>query len=501
MRKQKITGKLLITVLVLMSVLVPGGRILSAGPPAGLTAVQEMMKSPAVLPLTTADSSYGRTVTEDTYEPSTLLWQVGEQDNSSAEFTVFQDVYSENITLPANPMSWNTLSKGMKADHNGTMNLTFNLTGVPLYGVEFSFKVIDASTAIPQLAVFANGSFSGLIQITGLNDGETPLTRTWKQTYKLYIPKEQLKIGQNELKLTVDRGLYADPQSPGYDGDRYLWFEWDYFRLDALEEQAAEPIHGRYIHLGSTIAASTFRYDENAIRHLAPMTKWLGIAYSGNWMRTSFWSDTSAGWDPLGRTYLETLRDLNLEPMANIIGGNWKSNTELAAGTISSALRSYYAGFVSKFGDLYQYAETGNEPGLFGWAQKAVLALHELMDEERQTNSQPYLKIVAPGWAYWPYNGTPDGWERDASQREAIEALSDVTNGHSYGGTGVQPLPGGSLYENLRVYSEADEGFGKEMAMSETGSNDNHSDNTKYGTYAYRFASAFDRELRGISAM
>ncbi|NOU78150.1 hypothetical protein GC101_04575 [Paenibacillus sp. LMG 31459] len=497
MRKQKITGKLLITVLVLMSVLAPGGRILSAGPPAGLTAVQEMMKSPAVLPLTTADSSYGRTVTEDTYEPSTLLWQVGEQDNSSAEFTVFQDVYSENITLPANPMSWNTLSKGMKADHNGTMNLTFNLTGVPLYGVEFSFKVIDASTAIPQLAVFANGSFSGLIQITGLNDGETPLTRTWKQTYKLYIPKEQLKIGQNELKLTVDRGLYADSQSPGYDGDRYLWFEWDYFRLDALEEQAAEPIHGRYIHLGSTIAASTFRYDENAIRHLAPMTKWLGIAYSGNWMRTSFWSDTSAGWDPLGRTYLETLRDLNLEPMANIIGGNWKSNTELAAGTISSALRSYYAGFVSKFGDLYQYAETGNEPGLFGWAQKAVLALHELMDEERQTNSQPYLKIVAPGWAYWPYNGTPDGWERDASQREAIEALSDVTNGHSYGGTGVQPLPGGSLYENLRVYSEADEGFGKEMAMSETGSNDNHSDNTKYGTYAYRFASAFDRELRG----
>lgn len=205
MRKQKITGKLLITVLVLMSVLAPGGRILSAGPPAALTAVQEM-KSPAVLSLPAAESSYDRTVTEDTYQPPTLLWQVGEQDNSSAEFTVFQDVYSENITLPANPMSWNTLSKGMKADHNGTMNLTFNLTEIPLYGVEFSFKVIDASTAIPQLAVFANGSFSGLIQITGLNDGETPLTRTWKQTYKLYIPKEQLKIGQNELKLTVDRG-------------------------------------------------------------------------------------------------------------------------------------------------------------------------------------------------------------------------------------------------------------------------------------------------------
>lgn len=108
----------------------------------------------------------------------------------------------------------------------------------------------------------------------------------------------------------MDRGLYADPLSPGYDGDKYLWFEWDYFRLKALEEPATEPIHGRYVHLGSTIAASTFRYDEHAIRHLAPMAKWLGIAYSGNWMRTSFWSDTSTGWDPQGRKYLETLRDL-----------------------------------------------------------------------------------------------------------------------------------------------------------------------------------------------
>ncbi|WP_339252959.1 carbohydrate-binding domain-containing protein [Paenibacillus sp. FSL P2-0136] len=483
MRIQRITGKLLIAALVWMSASLPGVQISSAEMPPAQAVVEENINN--------------STVTEDTYQPSPLLWQIGEQDNSSAEFTVYQDVYSENITLPVNPLNWNTISRGMKLDRNAAMELSFNLTEVPLYGVEFSFKVLDASTAIPQLAVFTNGSFSGLIQITGLNDGETPLTNTWIETYRLYIPSEQLKTGSNELKLTVDRGLYADPQSPGYDGDKYLWFEWDYLRLAALEERATEPIHGRYVHLGSTIAASTFRYDEHAIRHLAPMAKWLGIAYSGNWMRTSFWSDTSAGWDPQGRKYLETLRDLNLAPMVNIIGGNWKTNSELAAGTISSALRSYYSGFVSKFGDLYQYVETGNEPGLFGWAQKAVLALHEMMDEERQTNSQPYLKIVAPGWAYWPYNGTPDGWERDAAQRAPIEALSDVTNGHSYGGTGVQPLPGGSLYENLRVYSDSEEGFGKEMAMSETGSNDNHSDNTKYGTYAYRFASAFDRELRG----
>ncbi|MHA6533115.1 polysaccharide lyase family protein [Paenibacillus sp. BAC0078] len=498
MRIQRSTSVLLTLVLVVMSCLMPTERIVSADPP-GAAVVKEIAPS-AEAPEQVSSLVYGETplpsVTTATYEPAGVIWQVGEPDNSSAEFTVFNNVYS-NLSLPMPSDSWNTVSKGMKASVNGSVYLSFDLEAVPQYGAEFSIKVIDASTAIPQLAVFTNGLMSGLLQITGLNNGEVSLERTWRQTYRLYIPKEQLHVGENQLQLVVDRGLYADPESPGYDGDQYLWFEWDYFKLEALNHQAEEPIHGRYVHLGTTLAASTFKYDENAIRHLAPMTKWMGIAYSGNWMRTSFWSDTSAGWDPQGRNYLATLRDLNLEPMMNIIGGNWKSNADLVNGTVSAALRSNYAAFVSKFGDLYQYAETGNEPGLFGWSQKSILAIHELMAEERQTNSQSYLKIVAPGWAYWPYNGIPDGWERDAAQREEIEALSDITNGHSYGGTGVQPLPGGSLYENLRVYGGADEGFGKKMAMSETGSNDNHSDNTKYGTYAYRFASAFDRELRG----
>ncbi|ASA25209.1 hypothetical protein B9T62_33440 [Paenibacillus donghaensis] len=437
------------------------------------------------------------TATAATYAPLSLLWQAGVADNSPAEFSVAQNVYGGNISMPVLSGDWSLLPTGMKADTNRAINLSFVLEELPADGVQFSFKVLDASTAIPQLAIFTNGAMSGLLQITGLNNGETVLQQTWKETYRLYIPKEQLLPGANVLQLRVERGLYADAEAPGYDGDRHLWFEWDYFRLEALETAAEEPIHGRYVHLGSTIASSTFRYDENAIRHLAPMTKWMGIAYSGNWMRASFWSDTKAGWDPLGREYLGALRELNLEPMVNIIGGNWKNEALLVNGTISPALRSYYRDFVAKFGDLYQYAETGNEPGLFGWAQTSVLALHQLFGEERLTNAQPYLTIVAPGWAYWPYNGTPDGWERDAEQRRPIEQLSEITNGHSYGGTGVQPLPGGSLYENLRVYSGAEEGFGKEMAMSETGSNDNHSDNTKYGTYAYRFASAFDRELRG----
>lgn len=501
MRIQKGTALLLILLLVLMSFLTPAARLVSAAPQDGIVTELEI-DTPAdnEIPLTSTASPpiTASTVTGVTYEPPmSLLWQVGNADNSSDEFTVFESVYNKSLQVnPASPQ-WSKIPKGIKADANGFMNLSFSLGQIPANGVQFSLKVIDASTAIPQLAVFTNGLMSGLIQITGLNDDERTLTNTWKQTYKLYIPKEQLKTGRNSIRLTVERGLYADPQAPGYDGDKYLWFEWDYFKLESLNAPAAEPLHGRYVHLGSSIVASTFNYNENAIRHVAPLAKWMGVAYSGNWMRTAFWSDTSANWDPQGRNYLSTLRDLNLEPMVNIIGGNWRDNADLRNGIIPASLRTYYANFVSKYGDLYQYVETGNEPGLFGWAQKAVLATHQLMIGERATNNQPYLKIVAPGWAYWPYNGTPDGWERDAEQRRPIEELSDLTNGHSYGGTGVQPFPGGSLYENLRVYNQSDEGFGKEMAMSETGTNDNHSDNTKYGTFAYRFASAFDREMRG----
>ncbi|WP_223067624.1 polysaccharide lyase family protein [Paenibacillus caui] len=429
--------------------------------------------------------------------PLTLLWQVGTPDNSSAEFKDFNAGGAESVSVPVERDRLSSISKGMKADANGTMQISYTLHKVPEYGVQFSFKVMDASTAIPQVAVFSNGQMSGLIQVTGLNNGEAVLAQTWKQTYKLYIPKEQLKAGKNELQLTLDRGLYADPKAEGYDGDKHLWFEWDHFKLEALKAPAAEPIHGRYIHLGSTIVYKSFKYDDNTIRHLEPMAKWMGIAYSGNWMRTAFWSDTRPEWEPQGRNYLLALRDLNLQPMVGFLGGNWKKDPDLNQGIISEQLLSYYRSFVSRFGDLYQYVEVNNEPGLFGWSQKAVLAAAQMLADERKTNQQPDLKIVAPGWAYWPYNGTPDGWERDAEQRRPIEAIADITNGHSYGGTGVQPLPGASLYENLRVYSGQDEGFGKEMAMSEVGANDNHADNTKYGTYAFRFASAFDRELRG----
>jgi hypothetical protein len=108
---------------------------------------------------------------------------------------------------------------------------------------------------------------SGLIQIAGLNGNG--LTYKFKETYRLYIPREFLKTGVNELRLEVDRGLFAETS-----GDQYHWWEWDHLTLKALGEKAREPLHGRYIHIGNDFREDPY-FDA---RSAYLLTKWSGIA-------------------------------------------------------------------------------------------------------------------------------------------------------------------------------------------------------------------------------
>ncbi|WP_256758770.1 polysaccharide lyase family protein [Cohnella sp. WQ 127256] len=428
-------------------------------------------------------------------EAASLLWRIGKEDMNSAEFRDYAPS-EETVTIPsdwASRTDWSAFSKGMKADKNGTMNVNFNLSEVPEHGLRLSYKILDAYKSTPQMDVFMNGILTGLVQIAGINgsgaldNGGDPLA--YKQDYKVYIPRELLHAGENTLKLKVDRGLYANNT-----GDQYLWYQWDYVKMEQLNEPAVEPLNGRYVHLGTNLG-NLFSFGNDQTRLLPQLTEWLGIAYSGNWMRVPFWTDTKSQWWDEGRDYLLTLRDLNLAPMMDIFGGDLKNDTALQQGTITQGVRDTYRQFVSRYGDLFQYLELQNEPGLFGWHQKSVVALGQMLQQERMTQ-QPNLKIIAPGWAYWPTNGSPAGWERDPEMRREIEDLSDMTNGHSYGGTGVSSPRGSSLAETLLTYSETNGVIPKEMVMSETGGNDHHVDGSQYGTTAYRFASAFDREMR-----
>ncbi len=434
-----------------------------------------------------SDKAYSINISTPPVVPGTLIWRLGIDDQSAGELTAeYGTVDVDSLTVPADwetRSDWSIVRKGLKLDQNGTLVLSYSLSEVPGFGAEFRFRVLDAHRVIPQLNVFSNETLAGLIQIAGLQGSNVSLK--YKETYRLYIPKELLQVGENTLRLSLDNGLFANDQ-----GDAFHRFEWDYLALEALGAPANEPIHGRYITLGNDFRAN----DQNIKARTAfLLSKWSGIAYSGNWMRVGITIEESSLTESR-RAYLEALKQLNLNTMPIVFTTNFINN-EAGDGSVSSNGIKRFQDYLTNYGDLITAIEISNEPGLFNTPQVGNLALTQLAVDERPTYA-PHMKIVAPGWAYWPTNGTPNGWARDPNQRRPIELLCDFTNGHSYTTSGTQGI-GGSLAETLRVYdSYTGDGFPKPMAMSETGGNDNASDNDAYGTSENRFAAVFDREMR-----
>ena len=159
--------------------------------------------------------------------PNVTLWQLGTANDASAEFANYQQANPEAVTVPADwatRTDWTLLSKGMRASMNPTMTLSFTLPRVPKNGVLFSFKLLNAQKNGEELAVFSNGVMAGLIQLWGSADTGCPYP--WRKTYQLYIPKEMLQTGSNELRFDAPRPIWADEKS-----DPLIWWEWDYLKL------------------------------------------------------------------------------------------------------------------------------------------------------------------------------------------------------------------------------------------------------------------------------
>jgi chitodextrinase len=432
-----------------------------------------------------ANAAYSIAVRPPQVIPGETVWRIGKEDHSSAEFSNYPATsLSQVFTVSPDwetRSDWTAVSKGLKADKNREMVISYEIDSVPAFGVELSFRVLDAYQSTPQMAVFSNGTFAGLIQIAGLNGNG--MSYKFKETYKLYIPKEFLKKGTNELRLATERGLYATAS-----GDSYLWWEWDYVTLQALGAKATDPLHGRYVHLGNAFPNGTY----GAIQ-MNTLAKWQGMAYSGNWMRSD--GHVGQGLNEGVRENLSVIKQLNMTAMPLAFWGDYVRSSDVMAGNISQSRRDQFRNYLRNFGDLLNALELENEPGLFGSSQVGVQAIAKMVKEELPVYG-PHLKSIAPGWAYWPSKGVPDGWERDPAMRRPIEDHTHMTNGHSYGGSGVGNR-GGSLVETLLTYSDYNgDGFPKDMVMSEMGSNDQHTDKAIYGTEAKRFAASFDREVR-----
>lgn len=432
---------------------------------------------------------------------STVLWKLGNHDGSAREFAPANSANPKeliNITSSGKTIATGGIPSGLNGASNPKMRISYSLDKIPANGVLFRVSILDAYKSVPQMSVFSNKQLSGIIQIAGVSG--TNSEYSFRKSYELYIPKEQLKTGVNELKLQTARCLYCSEGE-----DKYLWWTWDNLSLESLNSPIAEPIHGSYTLTGTTMNNKQFYYDTGAVTHLPYVMKWLGIAYSGNIMRTGCASDVGRSCSNM-EDYYKVLKDYNMQSVAMYLyTGDIKLNSD---GSLPEDSVKKLTDYFNNYSPYFQYYEVDNEPGLFNRSKAVNLAIADWLNKEGKKIA-PHLKTVAPGWAYWPkfqenscgnqkgtvnQCGDPDGWERDPAQRLELEEVTDLTNGHSYGES-YNFTNGGSFTENLKTFGGAAEGLEKKMLTTEFGTSDTHVDNSQYGA-TERKAAAFDRIMR-----
>ena len=160
--------------------------------------------------------------------------------------------------------------------------------------------------------------------------------------------------------------------------------------------------------------------------------------------------------------------------------------------------------FFTTEGKYFQYYELGNEPCLCG-SPGGGIAEYLALAKEVNAIKPPWVKTVAPGWAYGGgLKVTPFNWDAFVDERRQVEKLCDCINGHSYGYS-YADNQGGSFLEELEDFGEVEDGWPKEFLVSETGGNHSHTDSApKNGTgqaSTQPHSQAFDRILRAHLAV
>ncbi|WP_445668076.1 discoidin domain-containing protein [Paenibacillus sp. FSL H3-0333] len=432
----------------------------------------------------------------------TVLWKLGKHDGSAGEFKAAgSNGVKKTLSIAsttAKSAELKSLPSGLHGETNPELRIQYELDKIPEHGVLFRVSIIDAYKSVPQMSVFSNRQLSGIIQIAGI--AGTGSKYDFRKTYELYIPKEQLISGTNELTLRTARGIYSSEAE-----DKYNWWTWDNLSLEALKSPIKEPIHGSYTLTGTVVNNKQFYFDEGAVTHLPYIMKWLGVAYSGNIMRTSCASDVGRSCENM-EEYYKVLKDYNMQAVALYL---YTGDIKLKAdGTLPEDAEKKLTDYFQKYSPYFQYYEVDNEPGLFNRSKAVNLAIAGWLNSKGKTIA-PHLQTVAPGWAYWPgYSedscgnqkgpvkqcGDPDGWERDPKQRDELEAVTDLTNGHSYGDSYIFGQ-GGSFTENLKTFGGSLDGLSKKMLATEFGTSDSHVDAYQYGAKE-RTSAVFDRIMR-----
>jgi hypothetical protein len=347
------------------------------------------------------------------------------------------------------------------------------------------------------MAVFSNGSLAGLIQLWGTGGTNSPYT--WRKSYRLYIPKEFLKVGQNELRFTAPHAFWGNSTN-----NDEQWWEWDYLKLEALDAPITEPWHGKISYLGTTMTLGHEFWnvvDEHTLQFAPVALKWLGIAYSGNTIRAIYWAD-AAHKQPKRLEYLQLLANYNMTVMADFISAETFNND--ANGQMPPKWKNELKTFLQQYGKYIQYYELGNEPCMTGTATNGGYAEYLTLAKEFNADKPDYLKTVAPGWAYGGgKGGPPHNWDAFVDYRREVEKLCDCVDGHSYRYSYTENKSG-SFLEELADFGGVEDGWPKEYLNSETGTHKSDSEanlNTAHQASTQPHIQNFDRIMRAHLAV
>ena len=434
----------------------------------------------------------------------TTLWRIGKNDGSYAEFTLSGGTMPAGYTIGAN---WATQSTWPEWPSHVTSSpaattINYTLSSVPVNGVTFTFKAVTATREIPELGVYSNFFPCGIIQIGGAKSpGFGPpqqYARTFTRAYQIYIPAEFLVAGANQLQLFRLGTTY---NRTGTNATIFLDFWIDYMQLDTLAAPPTEPTHGKNTYVGYSDGG--FAINPSTIAVAQAEAEWMGIAYSNNPERVTFWNDLTGQQSAADKlSYLQKLASLNMTVILDAWNCANTTDSMIVNGQLPSNAQSYISSTFSSYGSYARFYEICNEPceGITKASHQYCVAVANYVNGIRPST----LILAAPGYAFGGGAGDPVNWDNGVNDanRQGLDALCGAYNGHAFGNS--YGLDNGSLCENVDAHGtfvggnpQVTNGWDKPFITTECGSNINNSDDYTQGIPTNRtHSSILDRDLR-----
>ncbi len=433
---------------------------------------------------------------------SGTLWRIGLNNGSNAEFTgpgSMPTTYTIGSGW-ATQTTWPEWPSTPPANTPWTTTINYTLASVPPNGVMFTFKSVNATMEVPELAVYSNFAPCGIIQIGGaLSPGWGPTdtyVRTFTRPYQVYIPPQFLVAGSNKLQISALGSPYKRSTTI------YLGFTIDYMELDTQTVLPSEPINGKITYTG--ISDGGFNINPSTVAIDQAEAEWMGVAYCGNPERACFWNDSAGLQAPADRlSYLQELKALNMRVILD--GWNCKNTTdsEIVNGQLpADGSATYISGLFSSYGSLFQFYEITNEPceSFTNASHQYCVAVANYVHGIKPSN----VLLTSPGYAYGGGYGNPVNWDSGANDanRTALDNLCDAYDGHAFGNS--YGYDNGNLAETIDAHGifvggnpQITNGWAKPFVSTECGSANTAEDFSQGVTSTTElYSSALDRDLR-----